>query len=48
MRALWFANNERGEELGQPNSTLDMQADEALGRAIGRVASDDDLTSDWE
>ena len=44
LRALWYANQERGEELGAPGSTLDLQATRALADAISPELTDEDVT----
>ena len=48
LRALFYANQERGEEAGRPGSELDRAAEDALRQEIARQVNDDDLTSRWE
>jgi hypothetical protein len=45
LRALFYANQERGEELGRPGSELDRQAQDALDNAIIRSEPEKRLTS---
>ena len=45
LKALYYANQERGEELGRPGSTLEAQAHEALALAIAAERTDVDNTS---
>ena len=48
LRALFYANQERGEEAGRPGSELDRQAHDALVYAIAAELDDDAMTSNWE
>ncbi len=48
LRALFYANQERGEEAGRPGSELDKAATDALTHAIARQGDDDTMTSNWE
>lgn len=45
LKALWYANQERGDEMGREGSTLDKQQDDALANAIGRQMTDEDHTA---
>lgn len=44
-RALLYANQERGEELSRPGSTLDRQQETALANAINAQMTDEDRTA---
>jgi hypothetical protein len=48
MRALFKANQERGEELGKPDSTLDLAQQDALGSAAGYEMTPADMTVSLE
>ena len=43
-KALWKANQERGDELGAPGSTLDLAAKDAQGAAAGKEMTPADQT----
>lgn len=45
LRALFYANQDRGEELGTPGSSLDKRAERALADAISPELTDEDMTS---
>jgi hypothetical protein len=45
LRALLYANQERGEEQGAPGSTLSRQVSEALHGAIAKERTEEDDTS---
>jgi len=45
LRALFYAQQERGDDAGTMGSSLDERADDALRAAIAAEADDDDLTS---
>jgi hypothetical protein len=43
-RALWKANEERGEEIARPNGPNQMAAQDALAAAISREQTENDIT----
>lgn len=45
LRALWYANQERGDAMGREGSTLAIQQDDALANAVGRQMTDEDRTA---